>query len=160
MYLLATINDIHIIDLEQTIPMIRRALRFVKKVCELRGKILCTHLRGAGVPADQRSAPSATRLSASLRGIPLAAETHRTAPLRFAHQRGEKEFVPEALLSLKNKQNSLVREATKLQISILSIVDSDTRASGIQYPVPANDDLCIYQELVLDAILEAEELRP
>ncbi len=39
MYLRLALRSTHIIDLEQTIPMMRRALTFVRQVCDKRGKI-------------------------------------------------------------------------------------------------------------------------
>lgn len=37
-------NRIHIIDLEQSILMLRRALNFIREICEKRGSILCPNI--------------------------------------------------------------------------------------------------------------------
>lgn len=132
MYLSATRGGggflgIHIIDLEQTIPMMRRALNFVRDVYDKRGKL-------QGCRRDMLS------------------RAHR--------RREEKQFIPEALFLLSVSQPRsapLLRSSTKLQIPVIAIVDSDADPSGIQYPVPANDDSHLHKELILDATVEADE---
>ena len=51
-----------------------------------------------------------------------------------------------------------VKEAMKLGIPIVAIVDTNNSAEGINYPIPANDDaissIKLYTQLVSDAILE------
>jgi ribosomal protein S2 len=51
----------------------------------------------------------------------------------------------------------LLRSSTKPQIPVTAIVDSDADPSGIQYPVPANDDSHLHKELIPDATVEADE---
>ena len=51
-----------------------------------------------------------------------------------------------------------VKEAMKLGIPIVAIVDTNNSAEGINYPIPANDDaissIKLYTQLVSDAVLE------
>ena len=51
-----------------------------------------------------------------------------------------------------------VKEAMKLGIPIVAIVDTNNSSEGIDYPIPANDDaissIRLYTQLVSDAVLE------
>ena len=50
--------------------------------------------------------------------------------------------LPECVFIVDAKKESIaVQEANKLNIPIIAIVDTDTDPSGVQYPIPANDDL-------------------
>lgn len=52
---------------------------------------------------------------------------------------------------------SLSKEAIKLQIPTIAIVDSDASPFGIQYPVPGNDEVNLYKELFLNALVAQDE---
>lgn len=59
------------------------------------------------------------------------------------------------------KEDIAVREAKRLGIPVFAIVDTNVDPSGIDYPIPANDDaiksIQLITKLVADAILEGKE---
>jgi small subunit ribosomal protein S2 len=56
------------------------------------------------------------------------------------------------------RENIAVKEAIKLDIPIIAIVDSNSDPDGITYPVPGNDDaikaINLYCDLFTNAVLE------
>ena len=54
-----------------------------------------------------------------------------------------------------------VKEAVKLNIPIVAIIDSNNSMKGVDYPIPANDDaissIKLYTRLVSDAVMEGIE---
>lgn len=57
-----------------------------------------------------------------------------------------------------NKEAIAVAEANKLGIPVVGIIDSNSDPSGINYPIPGNDDalraVILYCELMADAVLD------
>ncbi len=60
-----------------------------------------------------------------------------------------------------NSNAALVKEAIKLQIPIIAVLDSDSDPYGIQYPIPGNDDsidaISLYTELLLAAVAAGKQ---
>ena len=205
-------NRIHIIDLEQSILMLRRALNFIKEIYEKRGSILCPSIaRETDINKDHES-PSFLALSSSsdtpnlqlfqsetrlptdnatttnkgptfLPDAMVPRETlgskqrRRAARFRFRNQKNQmsekslnrrskifarssnetEDLVPRALLILRPSQNAiLVKEAIKLQLPIIAVLDNKSDPSGIQFPIPGNgansESLELYISCVKNAI--------
>ncbi len=57
-----------------------------------------------------------------------------------------------------NKEAIAIGEAKKLGIPVVAVVDSNSDPTGIQYPIPGNDDairaISLYCDLVSDAVLD------
>lgn len=72
-------------------------------------------------------------------------------------------FIPEALflLNLGNKNKILIKEAIKVQIPVIGVLDSDSNPFGIQYPIPGNDDslesIKLYTTLVIQTIIDMKK---
>lgn len=71
--------------------------------------------------------------------------------------------LPDALFIIDlNKEHIAVAEARRLGLPVVAIVDTNCSPSGIDFPIPANDDairaIQLYCELVADACLEGAEL--
>ena len=235
-------DNIFIIDLEQTLIMIKRALTFIKKICLNRGYIfyvpsfLPASSPKGGQPGDsgigsysihnnienkiksfpsnlqennliflspefissskQRgmlyaftqkrknlssfasfSPPVITENSADKEETPGIAHSSKSAALASSGATSDAStnssatkkntnlgffFKPEALFLLNcNNNTALIKEAIKLQIPIVGIVDSDSNIFGIRYPIPGNDDTLetqkIYTELLLNTIIDAKK---
>jgi len=167
---------IYIIDLEQTILMIRRALHFIKKVCDLRGHIfyLPASLNPKGGHSSYLDPARATILSPN-KQLPSSRRPNR--PLGFrpflvnqiqkkhifggsASRDGRSFLQPEALF-VHGASSSLSREAAKLQIPVIAVLDSDSNPYGVQYPIPGNDDssdaISLYTELFINAVAAAKK---
>ena len=63
-----------------------------------------------------------------------------------------------------NVEELAVKEASKLNIPIVAIVDTNSNPIGINYPIPGNDDarraINLYCELVKETILDAQKSTP
>jgi ribosomal protein S2 len=56
------------------------------------------------------------------------------------------------------KQNlPLLRTSLKLRFTIVAVISSDVDPLGIGFPIPANDNLGIYNDLVLGVASDAME---
>ncbi|MBI3114988.1 MAG: 30S ribosomal protein S2 [Candidatus Kerfeldbacteria bacterium] len=64
--------------------------------------------------------------------------------------------LPEALfvVDVKNERTA-VKEAQKVGIPIVALVDTNTNPDGIAYPIPANDDATKSIQLICDYLVEA-----
>ena len=56
------------------------------------------------------------------------------------------------------KENIAVREANRLNIPVIAIVDTDSDPDNIQYPIPGNDDairsIKLLTSIVTDSLIE------
>jgi small subunit ribosomal protein S2 len=70
--------------------------------------------------------------------------------------------VPDMLFVIDTNHESIaVKEAARLNIPVIAIVDSDSDPDGITYPIPGNDDSTsatnFYCNMIADAALEGIE---
>ena len=70
--------------------------------------------------------------------------------------------VPNMIFIIDTNIESLaVKEAMKLQIPIVAIIDTNSDPTGINYPIPGNDDarraINLYCELVKQTVLDAQK---
>ena len=60
-----------------------------------------------------------------------------------------------------NMESLAVKEAIKLNIPIVAILDSNSDPTGINHPIPGNDDarrsIDLYCELLKETILDAKQ---
>jgi len=74
----------------------------------------------------------------------------------------EMKKIPEMIFIIDTNMESLaVKEAIKLNIPIVAIVDSNSDPSGINFPIPGNDDarraINLYCELVKATVIDAQK---
>ena len=70
--------------------------------------------------------------------------------------------VPDMLFVIDTNIESLaIKEAIKLNIPIVAVLDSNSDPDGINYPIPGNDDarrsINLYCELLKDTITDAKK---
>ena len=57
-----------------------------------------------------------------------------------------------------NKESIAIAEANKLHIPVVAILDSNSDPSGINFPIPGNDDalraISLYCDLAVEAVLD------
>lgn len=196
-YLLGIRDGIFVIDLEQTIIMMKRALTFIKKVCSRRGFIFYVPL----LPINKIQGHVGTdkiqqNIENKIKPFTSSLEENNLiflSPeyLSFSKQRGmlyawtqkrknlyistlnenslvaDKNafnlfFKPEALYIVDTNTNTaLVKEALKVQIPIIGILDSNSNTYNIQYPIPGNNDNIeaqkLYTELLINSIVDAKK---
>jgi small subunit ribosomal protein S2 len=193
-YIFGARNGIHIIDLEQTVPLLHRGLEAIREVAAGGGRILFV---GTKRQATDVISAAATRcgqyyvnhrwlggmltnwrtISNSIKRLrqieeQLAEEDvglTKKELLRLTREQGKLEralggikemgSLPDILFVVDtNKETIAVAEAKKLGIPVMAILDSNSDPSGINYPVPGNDDamraINLYCDLVADAVLD------
>ncbi len=200
-YLFGVRNGVHIIDLEQTVPLLHRALLTVRDVVAGGGRVLFV---GTKRQAANIIAESARRcgqyyvnhrwlggmltnwktISHSIKRLKeldekLAEENIGLTKKELLHLTRERDKLDRALGGIKemgglpdilfvidtNKEAIAVREATKLNIPVVAVLDSNSDPTGIAYPIPGNDDAIravdLYCDLVAGAVIDGlqEELR-
>jgi small subunit ribosomal protein S2 len=193
-YIFGARNGVHIIDLEQTVPMLHRALEAVRDVAAGGGRVLFvgTKRQASSVVADaaQRCGQYYVNhrwlggmltnwktISNSIKRLrelekQLEGETQgltKKELLRLTRERdkleralgGIKEMgaLPDVLFVVDtNKEAIAVKEATKLNIPVIAVLDSNSDPDGVTFPVPGNDDamraITLYCELMRDAVLD------
>jgi small subunit ribosomal protein S2 len=189
-------NNVHIIDLTQTTPMLHQALVKISDTVAGGGRVLfvATKRAASGSIADSanRSAqyfinhrwPGGTltnwkTISQSIRRLRqlddiLADPQGRTKKeiLNLTRERdklnlalgGIKDMggTPDLLFVIDtNKEHIAIKEAKKLGIPIVAIVDTNCDPDGIDFPIPGNDDagrsITLYCDLIARAAIDGLE---
>ena len=70
--------------------------------------------------------------------------------------------IPDLLFIIDTNVESLaVKEAIKLKIPIVAVLDSNSDPIGVDFPIPGNDDarrsINLYCELLKDTVLDAKK---
>ena len=199
-YLYGVRNNVHIIDLRQTVPMLHRALVTIRDIVASGGRVLFV---GTKRQAGESITAAASRcgqyyvnhrwlggmmtnwhtISQSIKRLRvveerLASESTGLTKKELLKLTRERNKLERALGGIKdmgglpdilfvidtNREEIAIKEARKLGIPIVAVVDSNSDPDGITYPVPGNDDalraINLYCELVSGAVLDGiqEEL--
>jgi len=187
-------NGVHIIDLEQTVPMLHRALEAVRDIAAGGGRVLFvgTKRQAADVLAEaakrcgqyyvnhrwlggmltnwktishsiKRLKELESRLSEETVGLTkkelLGLERERAKLDRALGGIKEMAGLPDILFVIDtNKESIAIHEATKLNIPVVAVIDSNCSPEGISFAVPGNDDaqraIHLYCDLVSGAVLD------
>lgn len=193
-YLYGVRNDIHIIDLGKTVPMLHGALQAVRDTVAQNGRILFVGTKRQTVEPIAEAAKRCGQYYINVRWlgglltnwntIQVSIKTLRKLEEKLANpglgftkkellamsrQRDKLEASlggikdmggrPDLLFIIDtNKEDLAVKEAQKLGIPIVAIVDSNSSIDGISYPIPGNDDstraIRLYCRLISDAVLD------
>jgi small subunit ribosomal protein S2 len=193
-YLFGVRNGVHIIDLEQTVPLLYQALNAVRETVVRGGRVLFV---GTKRQAQEPIKAAAIRcgqyyvnhrwlggMLTNWRTVSQSIKRLRELELQIAEgsqgltkkenldldrQRqklelalgGIKEMagLPDILVVIDtNKEDLAIKEAQKLGIPVVGILDSNSNPEGITYPVPGNDDALraieTYGDLFSAAVLD------
>ncbi len=192
-YIYGVRNDIHIIDLGKTVPMLHQALAAVRDTVSNNGRVLFVGTKRQAADPVAEAAKRCGQYYINMRWlgglltnwstIQVSIRTLRKIDEQLAQVNSG--FTKKELLSLSrqrdkleaslggikdmgglpdilfiidtNKEDLAVKEAQKLGIPIIAIVDSNCTVDGITYPIPGNDDstraIRLYCQLVSDAAL-------
>ena len=192
-YLFGVRNGVHVIDLEQTVPLLARALEAVRQTTASGGRVLFV---GTKRQAQEPVAAAARRcgqyfvnhrwlggmltnfktISLSIKRLreldekianPAAGLTKREL-LELTRDRdkleralgGIKEMggLPDLIFVIDtNKEKIAIEEATKLNIPVIAVIDSNSSPDHIAFPIPGNDDamraINLYCDLVSSSVL-------
>ena len=193
-YLYGSRSGIHIIDLQQTVPMLYQALQVVRDVVAAGGRVLFV---GTKRQASEKVKEAATlcgqfyvnhrwlggmltnwkTISQSIKRLreldeQMAEGTHgftKKELLNLERERNKLDMslggikdmggVPDVLFIIDtNKEDIAIKEANKLGIPVVAIVDSNSNPDGIDYMIPGNDDaqraIDLYCTLISAAVLD------
>lgn len=189
-------NNIHIIDLTQTVPLLHQALVKVSDTVASGGRVLfvATKRQAADATAEaaQRSAQyfinhrwlggtltNWKTISTSIRRLrqldEILVDPQGRTKKEILNIQRERDKLNQALGGIKdmggvpdllfvidtNKEQIAIKEARKLGIPIVAIVDTNCDPDGIDFPVPGNDDagraVTLYCDLIARAALNGLE---
>ncbi len=193
-YIFGTRNSIHIIDLEQTVPLLHQALIALRDVAASGGRVLMV---GTKRQASEPVAEAAKRcgqyyvnhrwlggmmtnwnaVSGSIRHLneldekladeKLGLTKKELLKLTRAREKLERSLggikdmggLPDILFIIDtNKEDIAVREAAKLGLPVVAVIDSNSDPSSIAHPIPGNDDsiraIQLYCDLAARAVLD------
>ena len=140
-YIFGTRNNIHIVDLAQTVPMLHRALQAVSDTVAKGGRILFV---GTKRQAQDSIADAAKR----------SAQYYVNS--RWLGGIKDMGGVPDLLFVIDtNKEDIAIKEAQRLNIPVAAVVDTNCDPAGITYVVPGNDDASRAVSLYCDLIAKA-----
>ena len=193
-YLYGARGGIHIIDLQQTVPMLHHALEAIQQVVSRGGRVLFVGTKRQASQKIKEAASLCGQFYVNHRWLGGMLTNWKTVSqsikrLREVEEKlaeGTQGFTKKELLSLErelnklelslggikemggtpdilfvidtNKEDIAIKEANKLGIPVVAIIDSNSTPDGIDYPIPGNDDaqraIDLYCSLISAAILD------
>lgn len=148
-YAYGTRAGITIIDLDHTLPLLRRAANLVRAVAYAGGSIVFVGTRPDLRPVVQRAASrvSGQGYHVGERWLPgtLTNKTH----VLGAEAVTENKVVPDLLILLNPLANmNAIRECALEHVPTIGIIDSNADPRIVMYPIPANDENTRSAELI------------
>ena len=192
-YIFGKRNGIHILDLEQTVPMLESALNVIKDVISNYGRVLFVGTKSQAADKVKEAAEkcgqyyvnhrwlggmltnwktinqSIKRLKALEEKIENPVGLTKKEVLQLQREKekldlalgGIREMggLPDLIIVIDTIRESIaIKEAAKLGIPVVAIVDSNSSPDEVTYPIPGNDDATkaieLYCDLFSSAILE------
>ena len=191
-------NDIHVIDLQQTVELVKNAYNYIKKTVEKKGVVLFV---GTKKQAQDAISSEAVRckmpyvnqrwlggtltnnitISNSVKKLKSFEEdqklglfdklskkeaSRKTKKLsRLNHYLGgikDMRYLPKILIIVDTKKEELaIKEAKKLGIKVIGLVDTNGDPSDLDFPIPGNDDAIRAIKLICsvfaNAVIEGTE---
>ncbi|HVY52079.1 MAG TPA: 30S ribosomal protein S2 [Devosia sp.] len=193
-YIFGVRNDIHILDLSQTVPMLSRALELVSDTVADGGRVLFVGTKRQAAPLVAEAARQCAQYYVNSRWLGGTLTNWQTISQSIARLREleakvaegvegltkkerllldrEREKLERDLGGIKdmgnlpnllfvidtNKEANAIKEARRLGIPVIAIIDSNSDPDTVDYPIPGNDDaaraLELYCSLVARAALD------
>lgn len=187
-------SNVHIIDLQKTVPMLHRALVAVREVAAKNGRVLFVGTKRQATDIVAEAARRSGQYYINQRWLGGMLTNWKTIQNSIRQMKKIEEtlnnpnsgFTKKELLSLERQHGKLerslggirdmagvpdmifiidvtredlaVKEARKLGIPIVAIIDTNASVDGIDFPIPGNDDatraITLYCKLISDAILD------
>ena len=197
-YIFGKRNNIHIINLEKTVPMLYEALEAIQSIAKNGGKFLFVGTKRSASDLIAQAAINCGQyyvnhrwlggmltnwetVSKSIKKLKNLEERISSGEInsltkkeRLNIERQKEKLdltlggiknmngIPDAIFIIDtNKEAIAVLEANNLNIPIIAICDTNTNPSGVDYPVPGNDDalraISLYCDLVAASVLKGLE---
>ena len=197
-YIFGKRNNIHIINLEKTVPMLHEALEAVHSIAKNGGKFLFVGTKRSASDLIAQAAINCGQyyvnhrwlggmltnwetVSKSIKKLKDLEErissgeiNNLTKKERLNIERQKEKLdltlggikningIPDALFIIDtNKEAIAVLEANNLNIPVIAICDTNTNPSGVDFPIPGNDDalraISLYCDLIAASVLKGLE---
>ncbi len=190
-YIFGERSGIHIIDLQQTVPLLYRALQAVQETVSRGGRVLfvgtkhqasdliteaakrcgqyyVNHRWLGGMLTNWNTVSASIKTLSDLEKQLSDQEVVLSKKERLTLAR-QKEKIEKSLGGIRemgglpsilfiidtNREDIAVKEARRLGIPVVAILDSNSEPDGIAYPVPGNDDSTKAIELYCDLVAKA-----
>jgi small subunit ribosomal protein S2 len=194
-YIFGKRNNIHIINLEESLPLFNDALNYVSKLASQKGRILFVGTKRAAQDPIRDDAERAGMPFVNRRWLGGMLTNYQTVRQSIKRLEAIQEMIDSGkteglkkkeVLDLTREKDKLeksiggiqkmgglpdamfvidvdheriaVKEAKKLGIPVIAVVDSNSDPDGIDYVIPGNDDsmraIRLYTANMADAILE------
>jgi small subunit ribosomal protein S2 len=193
-YIFGVRNDIHILDLGQTVPMLSRALQLVSDTVADGGRVLFVGTKRQAAPVVAQAARDSAQYYVNSRWLGGTLTNWQTVSQSISRLRElesklgdggegaggltkkerllldrERERLDRDLGGIKdmgnlpnllfvidtNKEANAIKEARRLGIPVIAIIDSNSDPDTVDYPVPGNDDAARALELYCSLISRA-----
>ena len=197
-YIFGKRNNIHIINLEKTVPMLYEALEAIKSIAKNGGKFLFVGTKRSASELIAQAAINCGQyyvnhrwlggmltnwetVSKSIKKLKNLEERIESGEinsltkkekLNIERQKEKLDLtlggiknmngIPDAMFIIDTSKEAIaVLEANNLNIPVIAICDSNTNPSGVDYPIPGNDDalraISLYCDLVAASVLKGLE---
>jgi len=184
-------NDIHILDLGQTVPALQRALQLVSDTVAEGGRVLFVGTKRQAAPLVAEAARQSAQYYVNSRWLggtltnwqTISQSINRLRELEAKVADGaegltkkerllldrERERLERDLGGIKdlgnlpnllfvidtNKEANAIKEARRLGIPVIAIIDSNSDPDTVDYPIPGNDDAARALELYCSLVSKA-----
>jgi len=190
-YIFGVRNDIHIIDLSQTVPMLYRALQLVSDTVAEGGRVLFVGTKRQAAPVVAEAARNSAQYFVNSRWLggmltnwqTISNSISRLRELEALENEGMEGLTKKERLNLSrekarlerdlggikdmgnlpnllfvidtNKEAIAIKEARRLGIPVVAVVDSNCDPDDVDFPIPGNDDAARAIELYCSLISSA-----
>ncbi len=190
-YIFGVRNDIHILDLGQTVPNLQRALQLVSDTVADGGRVLFVGTKRQAAPLVAAAARQSAQYFVNSRWLGGTLTNWQTISQSIARLREleaqvadgaegltkkerllldrERERLERDLGGIKdmgnlpnllfvidtNKEANAIKEARRLGIPVIAIIDSNSDPDTVDYAIPGNDDAARALELYCDLVAKA-----
>ena len=190
-YIFGVRNDIHILDLGQTVPALQRALQLVSDTVAEGGRVLFVGTKRQAAPLVAEAARQSAQYYVNSRWLggtltnwqTISHSINRLRELEAKVADGaegltkkerllldrERERLERDLGGIKdlgnlpnllfvidtNKEANAIKEARRLGIPVIAIIDSNSDPDTVDYPIPGNDDAARALELYCSLVSKA-----
>ena len=190
-YIFGVRNDIHILDLGQTVPALQRALQLVSDTVAEGGRVLFVGTKRQAAPLVAEAARQSAQYYVNSRWLGGTLTNWQTISQSISRLREleakvadgaegltkkerllldrERERLERDLGGIKdlgnlpnllfvidtNKEANAIKEARRLGIPVIAIIDSNSDPDTVDYPIPGNDDAARALELYCNLVSKA-----
>ncbi|KAG5728387.1 hypothetical protein E4T56_gene19172 [Termitomyces sp. T112] len=148
-YAYGTRSGITVIDLDQTLPMLRRAANLVRAIASAGGQIVFIGTRPDLRPIVQKAADRLGSQGFHVGDRWLPGTLTNKIPLFGIETVKETKVVPDLVILLNPLSNmNAIHECAIEHVPTVGIVDSNVDPRIVMYPIPANDENTRTAELI------------